>query len=194
MPITVGSLCHYLVSADNFFLREKNKKKFLIAKLLRTYYVRRLIVCKLPHECEDITKNAWRTPLHAQCNIEYRLQYSLFFTFLSYHRNRLFYFFGYRFPTLFLTNLFVVSLLYLMRITLSSVKQISVNRLLLLFHNAVILINKKLFCSITKIIQIKMLKMFVLSQTHWTITARYSISSNTFQLGLIKGYRCWFRC
>ena len=36
-----------------------------------------------------------------QYNIEYRLQYSLFFTFLNYHRNRLFlYFFEYRFPTL----------------------------------------------------------------------------------------------
>ena len=49
-------------------------------------------VCKLPHECEDITSNAWRTPLNAQCNIEYRLQYSLFF-FLNYHRNRLFLYF-----------------------------------------------------------------------------------------------------
>ena len=46
-------------------------------------------VCKLAHKCEDITKNAWRTPLNAQCNIEYRLQYSLFFTFSNYHRNRL---------------------------------------------------------------------------------------------------------
>ena len=36
-----------------------------------------------------------------QYNIEYRLQYSLFFTFLNYHRNRLFlYFFENRFPTL----------------------------------------------------------------------------------------------
>ena len=43
----------------------------------------------LPHECEDITKNAWHTPLNAQCNIEYRLQYSLFFTFCNFHRNRL---------------------------------------------------------------------------------------------------------
>ena len=64
------------------------KKRFLIAKLLRIHYVRRL--CKLPHECEDIIKNPWRTPLNAQGNIEYRLQYSLFFTFLNYHRNRLF--------------------------------------------------------------------------------------------------------
>ena len=36
-------------------------------------------VYELPHECEEITKNAWRTPLNAQCSIEYRLQYSLLF-------------------------------------------------------------------------------------------------------------------
>ena len=35
-------------------------------------------------------KNAWRVPLNAQCNIEYRLQYSLFFIFSKYHQNRLF--------------------------------------------------------------------------------------------------------
>ena len=70
-------------------------------------------VCKLQHECEDITKNAWRSPPNAQCGIEYRLHYSLFFTFLNYHPNRLFLYFlvnyrisiisllfGYRFPTL----------------------------------------------------------------------------------------------
>ena len=45
---------------------------------------------KLPHECEDIPKNAWRTPLNAQCNIDYN---KLFFTFLNYHRNRLFLYF-----------------------------------------------------------------------------------------------------
>ena len=50
-------------------------------------------MCKLPHECEDITKNAWGTPLNAQCNIEYRLQYSLFFPFLNSYRNRLFLYF-----------------------------------------------------------------------------------------------------
>ena len=33
------------------------------------------------------------TPLNAQCNIEYRLEYSLFLTCLSYHRNRLFLYF-----------------------------------------------------------------------------------------------------
>ena len=38
-----------------------------------------VVVSKLSHECEDITKNAWRTPLNAQCNIKYRLQYSLLF-------------------------------------------------------------------------------------------------------------------
>ena len=51
-------------------------------------------VCKLQHECEDITKNAWRPPLNAQCNIEYRFQYSLFFTSLNFtFRNRLFLYF-----------------------------------------------------------------------------------------------------
>ena len=70
-------------------------------------------VCKLLHECEDITKNAWRTPLNAQCNIEYRLpnlyflyffklqSKSIIFYFLVNYRNRLFlYFFGYQFPSL----------------------------------------------------------------------------------------------
>ena len=42
--------------------------------------------CKIPHECEDITKNAWRTPQSTQYNIEHRSQYSLLFTFLNYHR------------------------------------------------------------------------------------------------------------
>ena len=97
-----------------FVPKKKTKKRFLIAKLLRIYYVRRLSV-SYRMNVEDITKNAWRTPLNAQCNIEYRLQHSLFFTFLNYHRNRLFlyflvnyrisitvflYFFGYRFSTL----------------------------------------------------------------------------------------------
>ena len=52
-----------------------------------------LLYYKLPLEHEDITKNVRRTPLNAQCNIEYRLQYSLFFTFFNYHRNRLFLYF-----------------------------------------------------------------------------------------------------
>ena len=44
--------------------QKKKEKRFLIAKLLRIYNVRRLSV-KLPHECENIAKNAWRTPLNA---------------------------------------------------------------------------------------------------------------------------------
>ena len=50
-------------------------------------------VCKLPHECEDVTRNAWRTPLNAQCYIKHRLQYYLFFTFLKNDRNRSFLYF-----------------------------------------------------------------------------------------------------
>ena len=64
---------HYLVFADNFFCAKKTKK-ILIAKLFRNnvvYYVRRLSVSYRMNE--DITKNAWRTPLNAQCNIDYRL-------------------------------------------------------------------------------------------------------------------------
>ena len=35
------------------------------------------VVClKLPHECEDITKNALRTQLNAQYNINYNILYS----------------------------------------------------------------------------------------------------------------------
>ena len=71
---------------------KKNKKKFLYGKVA-LHILCPSFVCKLPHECEDITKNAWRTPLNAQCNIKYRLQYSLFLTFLNYHRNRLFLYF-----------------------------------------------------------------------------------------------------
>ena len=40
------------------------------------------VVClygKLLHECEYITKNAWRTPLNALCDIEDQLQYFLLF-------------------------------------------------------------------------------------------------------------------
>ena len=67
-------------------------------------------VCKFPHECEDITKNAWRTPLNAQCNIEYRLQNSLFFTFLHYHRNRLFLYFLVSYQISIISLLFWVSI------------------------------------------------------------------------------------
>ena len=70
----------------------KKNKKFLYGKVA-LHILCPSFVCKLPHECEDITKNAWRTPLNAQCNIKHRLQYSLFLTFLNYHRNRLFLYF-----------------------------------------------------------------------------------------------------
>ena len=85
-------MCHYLVFTDNFFLCQKKNKKFLYGKVALRILCPSF-VCKLPHECEDITKNAWRTPLNAQCNIKHRLQYSLFLTFLDYHRNRLFLYF-----------------------------------------------------------------------------------------------------
>ena len=81
-------MCHYLVFADKFFVPKKIKKN-LYGKVA-SHILCPSFVCKLPHECEDITKNAWRTPLNARCHIKYRLQYSLFLTFLNYHRNRLF--------------------------------------------------------------------------------------------------------
>ena len=65
-------------------------------------------VCNLPHECDH--KNAWRTPLNAQCNIKYRLQYSLFFTFLNYHRNRLFLYFLVYYRMLIIVSFFWVSI------------------------------------------------------------------------------------
>ena len=72
--------------------KKKKKKRFLIAKLLRIYYVRRFSVTY----CMNVRtsqKKAWRTLLNDQCDIKYRLQYSLFFTFLNYNRNRLFLYF-----------------------------------------------------------------------------------------------------
>ena len=68
----------------------KKQKKKIYSSEAASHVLCPSFVCKLPHECEDITKNAWRAPLNAQCNIEYRLQYSLFFTFVNYHQNRLF--------------------------------------------------------------------------------------------------------
>ena len=68
--------------ADNFFVPKKNKKKIFNSKVAwhqSCHILCPSFVCKLPRECEDITKNAWRTPLNAQCNIEYRLHYSLLF-------------------------------------------------------------------------------------------------------------------
>ena len=67
-------------------------------------------VCKLPHECEDMTKNAWTAPLIAQCNIKYRLLYSLFVTFLNYHRNRLFLYFLVNYRISIISLLFWVSI------------------------------------------------------------------------------------
>ena len=55
----------------NFFCAKKQKK---IYSKVASHYVR-----KLPHECDDITKNAWCTPLNAQCNIDYNILYSLLF-------------------------------------------------------------------------------------------------------------------
>ena len=66
--------------------------------------------CKLPYKCEDITKNAWRTPLNAQSSIDYRLQYSLFLTFLNYHRNRLFLYFLVSYRISIISLLFWVSI------------------------------------------------------------------------------------
>ena len=66
-----SSVCHYLGFADKFFYAKKKKKIFY--SKVASHILCPSFVCKLPHECEDITKNAWRTPLNAQCNIEYRL-------------------------------------------------------------------------------------------------------------------------
>ena len=85
-------MCHYLVFADKFFCAKKKQKKILYGKVA-SHILYPSLVCKLPHECENITKNALRTPLNAQCNIKYRLQYSLFLAFLNYYRNRLFLYF-----------------------------------------------------------------------------------------------------
>ena len=111
-------MCHYLVFADKillcqkktFFLcQKKNNKKFLYGKVA-SHILCPSFVCKLLHECEDITKNAWRTPLNAQCNIKYRLQYSLFLTFLNYHQNRLFLYFLVNYRVSIMSLLFWVSI------------------------------------------------------------------------------------
>ena len=80
-----SSVCYFLVFADKFFLSQKKKKqqKKSFNSKVASHVLCPSFVSKLPRECEDITKNAWCTSLNAQCNIEYRLQYSLFFTFLS---------------------------------------------------------------------------------------------------------------
>ena len=101
-------MCHYLVFADKFFCAKKNKKN-LYGKVA-SHILCPSFVCKLPHECEDITKNAWRTPLNARCHIKYRLQYSLFLTFLNYHRNRLFLYFLVNYRVSIISLLFWVSI------------------------------------------------------------------------------------
>ena len=110
----------YLVFADNFIFVPKNntKNKIFINEVALHQWCRILpvcssFVCKLPHECEDITKNTWRTPLNAQCNIKYQLQYSLFFTLLNYLRNRLFLNFLVNYQISIISLLFWVSILNL---------------------------------------------------------------------------------
>ena len=88
---------------------KKNKKKIFNSKVA-SHILCPSFVRKLPHECQDITKNAWRKPLNAQGNIEYRLQYSLFFTFLNYHRNRLFVYFLVNYRISFISLFFWVSI------------------------------------------------------------------------------------
>ena len=53
----------------NFFCAKKKKEIF--NSKVASHIPCPLFVSKLPHECEDITKNAWRTSPNAQCNIEY---------------------------------------------------------------------------------------------------------------------------
>ena len=97
-----------------FFWTKQNKKSFnskvASHNMLCPSFVCRLSVSYILHECEDITKNAWRTPLNAQCNIEYRLEYSLFFSFLNYHRNRLFLYFLVNYRTSIISSVFWVSI------------------------------------------------------------------------------------
>ena len=71
------------VFANNFFWAKKKQKQKIFNNKVASHILCPSSVCKLPHEYEDITKNAWRTPINAQCNIEYRLQYFLFFTFFK---------------------------------------------------------------------------------------------------------------
>ena len=56
--------------------KKKQKKRFLISNSkVALHILRPSFVCKLPHECEDITTNAWRPPLNAQGNIDYNILY-----------------------------------------------------------------------------------------------------------------------
>ena len=66
--------------------KKKTKQKKIVNSKVASHILCPLFVFKLPHECEDITKNAWRTPLNSQCNIEYRLKYARNgMIFLQYH-------------------------------------------------------------------------------------------------------------
>ena len=68
-----SSACHYLVFADKlFFVPEITKKKIFNSKGA-SQILYPSFVCKFPHERDDITKNAWRTPLNARCNIDYNI-------------------------------------------------------------------------------------------------------------------------
>ena len=102
------------ISAKPYFLCQKKKKtkeKQIFNRKVASHILCSSFVCKLPHECEDITKiYAWRTPLNAQCCIEYRLQYSVFFTFLNYHRNRLYLYFLVNYRISIISLLFWVSI------------------------------------------------------------------------------------
>ena len=81
-----SSVCHYLVFANNylvfanFFGCQKNTQKKIFISKVASHILCPSFVSKLPHECEDITKNAWRAPLNAQCrlisNINYKILYS----------------------------------------------------------------------------------------------------------------------
>ena len=56
-------------------------KKKIFSSKVASHILCPSFVCKLPHECEDITKNAWRTPLNAQCNIEYNISQLILYFF-----------------------------------------------------------------------------------------------------------------
>ena len=55
--------------------QKKYKKKKIFNRIVSSHILCTSFVYKLPHECENITKNAWRTPLNAQCNIDYSILY-----------------------------------------------------------------------------------------------------------------------
>ena len=82
--LKLSSVCHYLVFADKMFCaKKKTKKKKIFNSKVASHILCPSFVCKLPHKCENITKNGWSTSLNTQCNIKCRLQCSLFFTFLN---------------------------------------------------------------------------------------------------------------